>query len=135
VWSRLAQTDLTGRVVVHGSLAREDVAALYRAADVFVLPASREPYGTVWGEAMAFGLPVVGWRAGNLPHLAEHAREGLLVEPGDVEAQSQAMLRLASDGELHARLGVAASTVRSSVRRGEASAAHFFAVIREVLEG
>ena len=39
----------------------------YRSADVFVLPSYREPYGTVYGEAMAAGLPVVGWRAGNLP--------------------------------------------------------------------
>ena len=58
------------------------MAALYRDADVFVLPSLREPYGTVYGEAMAAGLPVVGWRAGNLPHLAGHGREGLLVEPG-----------------------------------------------------
>ena len=75
--ARLSRPDLAGRVVVHGPLAAERVAALYRAADVFVLPSLREPYGTVWGEAMAVGLPVVGWRAGNLPHLAEHGREGL----------------------------------------------------------
>jgi glycosyltransferase involved in cell wall biosynthesis len=81
---------------------------------------------------MAFGLPVVGWRAGNLLHLAEHEREGLLVEPGDVEALSQAMLRLASDGELHARLGVAAKRRALRRRTWEASAAHFFAAIREV---
>ena len=74
---------------------------------------------------MAFGLPVVGWQAGNLPHLAEDEREGLLAEPGDVEALSQAMLRLASDGELRPRLGVAAK--RRALKRPtwEASAAHF----------
>jgi glycosyltransferase involved in cell wall biosynthesis len=133
VRSRLAETDLAGRVVVHGPLAREDVAELYRAADVFVLPASREPYGTVWGEAMAFGLPVVGWASGNLPYLADDEREGLLVDPGDVEALSQAMQRLASDGELRAGLGAAAKR-RAFVRpTWGASAALFFAAIREVL--
>ena len=45
--ARLARPDLAGRVVVHGPLAAEQVAALYRAADVFVLPSLREPYGTV----------------------------------------------------------------------------------------
>ncbi len=45
-------------------------------ADAFVLPSYREPYGTVYGEALAAGLPVVGWRAGNLPHLADDGREG-----------------------------------------------------------
>jgi glycosyltransferase involved in cell wall biosynthesis len=134
VLSRLAAGDLTGRVVVHGSLAREDVAALYQAADVFVLPASREPYGTVWGEAMACGLPVVGWRTGNLPYLAEDEREGLLVEPGDVEALSQALMRLAFDRDLRARLGAAAKQRALARPTWEASAALFFSAIREVLE-
>jgi len=49
-----------------------------------VLPSLKEPYGTVYGEAMAFGLPVVGWRAGNLPYLAEDEQEGLILAPGDV---------------------------------------------------
>jgi glycosyltransferase involved in cell wall biosynthesis len=120
-------------VIVHGRLALEDVAALYRAADVFVLPASREPYGTVWGEAMAFGLPVVGWRAGNLPYLAEERREGLLVEPGDIDALSQALMELARDGEMRTRLGAAAKSRALSRPTWEASAALFFAAIREVV--
>jgi glycosyltransferase involved in cell wall biosynthesis len=134
VRSRLAQGDLVGRVVRHGALAPQEVAALYAAADVFVLPAAREPYGTVWGEAMAFGLPVVGWRAGNLPHLAGHLREGLLVEPGDVAALSQALLRLALDGELRTRLGAAAHRRALARPTWEASAALFFAAIREAVE-
>ena len=134
VWSRLAETDVTGRVVVHGSLAREDVAALYCAADVFVLPASREPYGTVWGEAMAFGLPVVGWRAGNLPYLAEDRREGLLVQPGDLDALAEALLQLALDGDMRTRLGAAAKRRALSRPTWEASAALFFAAIRDVVE-
>src|SRR5947207_1699239 len=44
---RLARADLAGRVECHGRLAPEEVAALYRDADVFVLPSIREPYGTV----------------------------------------------------------------------------------------
>jgi glycosyltransferase involved in cell wall biosynthesis len=132
--SRLQEGDLDGRVVVHGSLAPEDVAALYRAADVFVLPAARESYGTVWGEAAAFGLPVVGWRAGNLPHLVEDGREGLLVEPGDLEALSQALSRLAFDPDVRASLGAAAKRRALTRPTWEASAALFFATIREVLE-
>ena len=64
------------RVVVHGPLSLGEVAALYAAADAFVLPSLKEPYGTVYGEAMAFGLPVVGWRAGNLPYLADTRARG-----------------------------------------------------------
>jgi glycosyltransferase involved in cell wall biosynthesis len=133
VRSRLTQADLTGRVVAHGPISLENVAGLYRAADVFVLPAARESYGTVWGEAMAFGLPVVGWRTGNLPYMAEDEREGLLVEQGDVDALSQALLRLALDRDVRARLGAAAKRRALERPTWEASAASFFAAIRECL--
>jgi glycosyltransferase involved in cell wall biosynthesis len=131
VRSRLTEVDLAGRVVPHGPLSRENVAGLYRAADVFVLPAASETYGTVWGEAMAFGLPVVGWRTGNLPCLAEDEREGLLVEPGDVEALAQALLRLALEGEVRVRLGAAAKRRALARPTWEGSAERFFATIRE----
>jgi glycosyltransferase involved in cell wall biosynthesis len=134
VRSRLADADLIGRVVRHGPLGATDVAALYAAVDVFVLPASREPYGTVWGEAMAFGVPVVGWRAGNLPHLAQDGREGLLVEPGDVDALAQALMRLALDGDLRTRLGLAAKRRAFERPTWDAAAELFFSAIREVVE-
>jgi glycosyltransferase involved in cell wall biosynthesis len=134
VRSRLADADLAGRVVRHGRLAATDVAALYAAADVFVLPASREPYGTVWGEAMAFGLPVVGWRAGNLPYLAQDGREGLLVAPGDVDAFAQALNRLAFDSDQRTSLGAAAKRRALERPTWDASAALFFAAIREAID-
>jgi len=133
VRGRLSLPDLAGRVVVHGPLPAERVAALYRGADVFVLPSLREPYGTVWGEAMAAGLPVVGWRAGNLPHLAEDGREGRLVVPGDVAALSGALARLAGDEGLRRRMGAAAGRRAAARPTWWQSAALFFAALREAV--
>lgn len=133
--ARLAEPDLAGRVVVHGPLPVEDVAALYQASDAFVLPSVREPYGTVYGEAMAFGLPVVGWRAGNLPYLAGHEREGLILPPGDLTALAGAMRRLAEDGPLRRRLGEAARARALTRPTWDESAARFFGTIREVVGG
>jgi len=133
--ARLARPDLTGRVVVHGPLSLERVAALYQAADAFVLPSLKEPYGTVYGEAMTYGLPVVGWRAGNLPYLADHDREGLLVAPGDVLGFSGALLRLATDASLRARLGAAARARALARPTWEESGALFFAAVREAADG
>jgi glycosyltransferase involved in cell wall biosynthesis len=129
----LSRPDLAGRVVVHGPLPAEQVAGLYRAADVFVLPSLRETYGTVWGEAMAAGLPVVGWRAANLPHLAEHGREGLLAGPGDVAALSAALARLAGDEDLRRRMAVAAGRRAAERPTWAESAALFFAALREAV--
>ena len=131
VQARLARPDLAGRVVVHGPLAAEQVAVLYREADVFALPSLRESYGTVWGEAMAAGLPVVGWRAGNLPHLAEDGREGLLATPGDVAGLSHALRRLAEDEELRRRLAAAAGRRAATRPTWAQSADLFFRALRE----
>jgi glycosyltransferase involved in cell wall biosynthesis len=133
VRARLARPDLAGRVVVHGPQPADRVAALYRWADVFVLPSLREPYGTVWGEAMAAGLPVAGWRAGNLPHLAEDGREGLLASPGDVDTLSWALARLASDEALRRSMGAAAGRRAAARPTWAQSAALFFAALREVV--
>jgi glycosyltransferase involved in cell wall biosynthesis len=133
VRARLHDPDLAGRVVTHGRVTAREVAALYAAADVFALPAYREPYGTVWGEAAAFGLPIVGWRAGNLPYLAEDGHEALLVEPGDVAALTSALHRLASDAALRARLGAAAQRRALARPTWDEAATRFFAVVCEVL--
>jgi glycosyltransferase involved in cell wall biosynthesis len=131
VRERLARPDLAGRVVVHGPLPAARVAALYRQADVFVLPSLREPYGTVWGEAMAAGLPVVGWRAGNLPHLATDGRHGLLAPPGDVAALRDALARLAGDEGLRRAMGAAAAERAAGRPTWAQSAALFFSALRE----
>ncbi len=131
VRQRLARSDLAGRVVVHGSLSRRDVAAVYAGADLFALPSVKEPYGTVYGEAMSAGLPVVGWRAGNLPYLAQHGREGLLAEPGDLSALARALQRLAEDEELRVRMGEAARRRALTFPTWEESARLFFSYVRE----
>jgi glycosyltransferase involved in cell wall biosynthesis len=132
---RLRRPDVAGRVVVHGPLPRTGVATLMAAADAFVLPSVREPYGTVYGEALALGCPVVGWRAGNLPHLAEDGSEGLLVPTGDVPALAAALSRLAGDAALLARLRDGAQARGRSLPTWEQSARRFFAVVNEVAGG
>jgi glycosyltransferase involved in cell wall biosynthesis len=128
---RLAGGDLADRVEYHGRLGREEIAAMYRDADVFILPSVREPYGTVYGEAMAAGLPVVGWRAGNLPYLAGHGREGLLVEPGDMGGLALALRTLAEDDGLRTRLGMAARRRAATFPTWEQTAERFFTAVRE----
>jgi glycosyltransferase involved in cell wall biosynthesis len=124
---------LGDRVVVHGFVSRERVASLYRDADVFVLPSLEETYGTVYGEAMAAGLPVVGWRAGNLPNLADDGREGFVVEPGNRAALSDALRRLSEDRALRAAMGDAARARARSFPTWEQTASTFFGELRSIM--
>lgn len=125
---------LGDRVVAHGVVPEERVAALYRDADVFVMPSYKEPYGTVYGEAMAAGLPVVGWRAGNLPYLANDAREGFILTPGDTRALAGALHRLSGDGALRAAMGEAARARAAALPTWGETASTFFRELRDLIE-
>jgi glycosyltransferase involved in cell wall biosynthesis len=132
VRARLAEPALVERVIVHGPRPAGEVAALYEAADAFVLPSTKEPYGTVYGEALAAGLPVVGWAAGNLPHLAADGREGVVLPPGDIEGLSAALLRLADDDAYRRHLADAARRRGALLPSWDDTARAFFAALREV---
>lgn len=135
VWARLREPDLGDRVEVHGPQPLERVAGFYAAADVFALASRIEPYGTVYGEAMAAGLPVVGWAAGNLPHLARDGRDGFTVPTGDRQALEQALWRLASDPGLRARMAASARRRAAAFPTWEETARRFFAELRSAIDG
>jgi glycosyltransferase involved in cell wall biosynthesis len=130
VRDRLTDPSLHPRVRVHGLLPKGTVAAFYRDADIFVLPSVREPYGTVYGEAMAFGLPVVGWDAGNLPHLARDGIEGVVVPRGEVLGLARALASLALNPELRGRLGANAARRAQTFGTWEETARLFFGTLR-----
>jgi glycosyltransferase involved in cell wall biosynthesis len=56
------------------------MARLYRAADVFVLPSLSENLPNTIMEAMACGLPCVGFRVGGIPEEIDHRRNGYVAE-------------------------------------------------------
>jgi glycosyltransferase involved in cell wall biosynthesis len=60
-------------------------------------------------EAMAHGLPVISTTVGGIPDVV-NAETGILVAPEDTEALAEAMLRLAADPALRARMGEAAKS-------------------------
>ena len=57
--AQLAQERLPGRHHLFGSLPREQLASLYRQADLFLHMSRDEPFGLVYCEAASSGLPVV----------------------------------------------------------------------------
>jgi glycosyltransferase involved in cell wall biosynthesis len=129
VQARLRAPDLADRVVVHGAITRDEVARLYSDADVFVLPSYAETYGTVFAEALAAGLPTVGWRSGNLPNLIEDGTEGCLISPGDIGGLSGALRQLATDDEWRQVLGSAARRRGESLPTWSGAADAFFGAL------
>lgn len=85
-----------------GFVSEEDLKALYAESAVFLFPSLYEGFGLPVLEAMAAGVPVVSSDRGALPEVIGKA--GLVFDPDDVIAGSQAVLRVLSDGALSARL-------------------------------
>ncbi len=76
----------------------------YRLGDVFVSPTYSEGFSNTIVEAMASGLPVVSCRAVGVVDCVTDGRNGLLVEPGDIDALAGAIARVLDDDELRRRL-------------------------------
>lgn len=133
VRARLRDPALAERVVVHGPRPAAEVAAMYEAADVFVLPSTKEPYGTVLGEALAAGLPVVGWDAGNLPHLAANGREGVILAVGDLDGLTAALHELATNDERREAMAAAARRRGADLPTWHDTARQFFGTLRDAL--
>jgi glycosyltransferase involved in cell wall biosynthesis len=67
-----------------GRLSYEDASWLVRNAGVY-LCTTRETFGIGTLEALAAGVPVVGWRWGGQAEIIEHGVDGWLASPGDFD--------------------------------------------------
>jgi glycosyltransferase involved in cell wall biosynthesis len=95
---------------VLGVLPQPELFALYRAADVVVVPSVwPEPLSRVLLEAMRVGRPVVATAVGGTPEAVEHGVTGLLVPRRDPEALAKAVIELLLDPERRGRMGRAAA--------------------------
>lgn len=87
---------------------RPEIHALLPAFDVFVLPSNTEGLSIALLEAACTGLAIVATDVGGNPRIVSHDLTGMLVPPGDVEAVSSALLRLAREPGFRQRLASAA---------------------------
>ena len=133
-----ARAGIADRIEWAGALARPDLLARLRAADVFVLASriardgDRDGLPNVLLEAQSQALPCVATRVSAIPELIEDGVTGILASPGDPEALADAIGRLLRDPLLRCRLGAAGERrVRaefSSVAGADRLAAKFCAL-------
>lgn len=80
------------RVAFLAARPQAELAGLYRAADVVVMPSHSESFGLVALEAQACGTPVVASDVGGLKHVVGGGGGGTLVADRDPKAWAQATL-------------------------------------------
>ena len=72
--------DTPGLCLLEAKLGFDELDALYRAADVFVLPSHSDTFGYVFLEALSYGLPVVSIDHCSAPEIIEAGVSGELVK-------------------------------------------------------
>lgn len=91
------QLSLVGRI--------ENVPGFLNRLDLFVLSSDSEQHPNALNEAMACGLASVATRVGCVEELLDNGRCGRIVPPGDLEAMTQAIGKLAVDPPARDELG------------------------------
>lgn len=109
----VAKLGLADRVKRLGQVAKADMPLLYHGATALAFPSLFEGFGLPILEAQACSTPVVCAAATSLPEVAGDG--ALLVDPADVDAWAQALVRLADDEPLRQTL----------IERGLANEARF----------
>lgn len=108
-----ARSRFRDRISMLGAVDAHEGTRLRNEADIFTahncvgpIRLQEEAFGVSIIEAMAAGLPIVTGRSGAIVETVDHRRQGILVEPGDVEAHAEALLELERHPELRVTLGL-----------------------------
>lgn len=108
-------------------LPAEELAAVYRGAELFVFPSIYEGFGFPLLEAMAYGVPSIAARSSSLPEIGGEA--ALYFDPRDTKALETQIERVLSDAALREHLS-AAGPQRAAQFRWDVAAAQTLAVLR-----
>ncbi len=89
-----------------GWTSAESTEELYRRASLVVVPSIwPEPFGMVGIEAMSHSKPVVAFRVGGIPEWLSHRETGILIEPYDENAMTQAIDELLTKPDMALAMG------------------------------
>jgi len=96
------------QIEIRDAVPRSELFDLYRRAQVCAFPSLVEPFGYTCAEAMAVGACVIGSKGTGHEDLVEDGESGFLVEPGNVRALAETIIRALTDEGLRLRIGQAA---------------------------
>jgi glycosyltransferase involved in cell wall biosynthesis len=114
--------DLGVPVSWRGFVDQPELPQVYAEADAFAFPTLDDPFGMVLLEAAASGLPVIASAyAGATEDLVENEVHGFVVDPRNISAMADAIVRLAASPDLRIEMGRAAHRV--TLRRTPAATA------------
>ena len=100
--------NLSDYVIFKGVCSSDEVNRTLQESHILVhgSPYIGDAVPTVIKEAMAMARPVIASNVAGIPELVEDGRSGILVEPGNIEAMTDAMIYLNKNRDLCMKMGL-----------------------------
>lgn len=122
------------RVRVEGAVPAEELAERYRRARFLVSASRYEGWPIAVAEAMASGLPVVGFDVPGMRELVRPGVDGVLVAAGDTGSLGAAIAEVWSDPEAGRRMGASGRRRALAWPTWEETGRRFAALVDRVTE-
>ena len=124
---------LAGKYTLTGRIARRDALRYLRLLDVFAFSSLHDGCPNAVLEAMLAGLPIVASRAGGLPQMIEHGKDGLLVRPGSAMELCEAIIQILNERDAGRQFGEKAKEQALTYFAPERELDEYMQVYRECL--
>lgn len=116
--AQISAYKLRGKVFLPGNTP--DIYEHYREANLFCIPSKSENFPLALGEALAYGLPAVGFAScTGVNFLIQHGENGLLAPEMTVQSLADTLEKLMTDDSMRSSMGrVAALSIQSYAENG-----------------
>lgn len=95
----IKKTNMSNRCFLLGKLQQDELASLYKIADLFLLASNYEIYGMVILESMYFGVPVVSTLTAGSESIIDNGENGFIINKLDELLWSNSIKELLNDYE------------------------------------
>ena len=119
---------------VLGELPNEEVLAIMKSADVFVLPSRDEALPMTLLEAMYFSKAIIASRSGGIPEIIEHGENGLIFEVEDSQELPAHIQKLYDDTGYRDQIGKRGNEKLNSELTFEVQGKKWLGIISQLLE-
>jgi glycosyltransferase involved in cell wall biosynthesis len=111
-----------------------ELLRLYHQSDIFCLPTRGDCLPMVLSEAGAAGLPSVTTRVAAIPEIVQHGKNGLLIDPGDLDALTAALRDLVNNEAMRLHMGQDGIKIVNQNYDSVTNTAHLLELIKEMIQ-
>jgi glycogen(starch) synthase len=107
----ITRRGLADHILFRPPVEQAELFKLFQRYDLYVFPSIYEPFSLTLIHALYAGIPTIASDAGGNKEIIQHKENGLLFRAGNAAGLSEAVVNLATNGELRQEISLAARRV------------------------